>query len=1169
MKNKLLFNFLTPFATSNTQGKTFRNLLALFVMLLGMNGVMGQVSLTSTGSPIIIDFSTAVSGVCSTNVASTTLSAMMASTPAAGQLDADAWAFVKDGTTSGAAASFPGSLTADFTTYTNAGISNTGWGISNISSDRELAILPSGSNATPGSITLLITNNTGVTLNELVISYNVRAYNDQGRSNKVEFWYSATNAASSYTEDTAAEFTSTVTLSSSFESVSRTVTLTSLSIANNSSYYIRWFFDDVAGSGSRDEFHLDDISITGNVSSSPTVIATGTLNTFIASAISSPSSEQTFTVSGSNLTNDIVVTPPTGYQISTSTGGSFSPTNPITLTQSSGTVATTTIYARFNPTALTDQVGGNIAISITGAITQNVAVSGEVTNLSAGAIAFIAFQGATLDLYRIVALNDIPNNTRIWFTDKSWDGGTLSFYSGEGNNVWTNTTGSAIAAGTVIQFNAAGAATLGTGGLNSGLGSSGEQLFAYQGTLTSPTFVAGFTSGTVISTGVPASTETWVPAGLTSGTNFVALGGITFGSSYVTVATHNRSLADMRSHIHNIANLTTGNTSTITNGNWPTYTFNFSNDWIGANGNWNTVGNWSFATVPSSSDHITISSGSPVLDVDYTLPVGKTLTLSGTGGLTINPGKILTIAGTADFGGKTVTIKSDNSGTGIIGQVTGTLSNATNVTVERYIPAKRAWRALTAPVIGSSNNSVFYNWQNNNTSGTSTSTGVDIWGPAGTAGTGSAGNGLAVGPSSSMLTYNSSDNNWSGITDTTDTTNTPLFSSTINNPFMVFVTGPYGTGNITNNSSAATTLRATGSLLIGNQTYSSAATKYTFIGNPYASPLNLKTMLDDTENSDFDNYIWIWQAVGAGNVGVYNTYDPAASTYANATNTIDATTTQIQSGQAFFVKSTAGGTFTIKEIHKGTISSPSAGVVFRDAAPAQLLRVGLYKQINNEWSGRDGAMTVFFADAQANQIPNKMANGSENVAFTKNGTLFASEHHLPLVASDVLNVKVWNTTAGTNYKLKINTEQFNTTNLNATLEDLFTNSRTSIALDGTAVEYPFSVTTEAASTGNRFRIVFENSALGINNPKASGISILPNPITGDGFQVNLGTLSTGTYSYSISNALGQEVEKGNINNVTQNSNYTVKFKNSTANGMYIMKVTGTDNSVFTAKIIKQ
>jgi hypothetical protein len=198
-----------------------------------------------------------------------------------------------------------------------------------------------------------------------------------------------------------------------------------------------------------------------------------------------------------------------------------------------------------------------------------------------------------------------------------------------------------------------------------------------------------------------------------------------------------------------------------------------------------------------------------------------------------------------------------------------------------------------------------------------------------------------------------------------------------------------------------------------------------------------------------------------------------------------------------------------------------------------------------------------------------MANGSENVAFTKNEGLFASNHHLPLVASDVLNVRVWNTTAGANYKLKINTEQFTTTNLDATLEDLFTNSRTPLTLNGTAVEYPFAVTTEAASTGNRFRIVFETNALGINNPKASGISIVPNPITGDTFQVNLGMLSMGTYSYSICNALGQEVEKGSINNVAQNTSYSVKFKNNTAAGIYIMKVTGTDNTVFTAKIIKK
>jgi hypothetical protein len=549
----------------------------------------------------------------------------------------------------------------------------------------------------------------------------------------------------------------------------------------------------------------------------------------------------------------------------------------------------------------------------------------------------------------------------------------------------------------------------------------------------------------------------------------------------------------------------------------------------------------------------------------------QNFTINGAGGVTLGSATslagILTVTSGVLTTSGFLTLKSSECCTASVGQLaTGAVTG--DVTVERYIPAKRAWRALTAPVVGNSNNSIFYNWQNNGS--TIANTGVEIWSNAST--DASVTN---AGLSSSLLSYNSSSDSWTAIT---NTTSAPLFSSLINNPFIVFVTGPYASTstNITNLNTFATTLKATGNLLIGNQTYASVKDEYTFIGNPYASPLILSTMLTDGDNSAFSGNIWIWDAKAAGtnSVGGYSLYDNANGSYTNTTSNLGTeltNSTLIQSGQAFFVKQSTGilGSavdFKIKEVHKGSVNS---NAVFRLSNRAETLRVGLYKQINTEWSGRDGAMTVILNDADANQTPNKMANGTENVAFTKNGLLFASEHHLPLVASDVLNVKVWNTTAGTNYKLKINTEQFNTTNLNATLEDLFTNARTPLTLDGTAVEYPFAVTTEATSTGNRFRIVFENSALGINNPKATGISILPNPITGDTFQVNLGTLSTGTYSYSISNALGQEVENGSINNVTQNTSYTVKFKNNTAAGMYIMKVTGSDNSVFTAKIIKQ
>jgi hypothetical protein len=582
--------------------------------------------------------------------------------------------------------------------------------------------------------------------------------------------------------------------------------------------------------------------------------------------------------------------------------------------------------------------------------------------------------------------------------------------------------------------------------------------------------------------------------------------------------------------------------------------------WIGGTStSWNTASNWSCGTLPSASDVIIISSGSPVLDTNFTVGSGGSLTISGTSTtFTISPTSTLTVTGTANFGGKAVTIKSNSSGNGAIGQVTGTnLTGATNVTVERYIPAKRSWRAITAPVTMTT--SINANWQEGGTG--NSINGFDIWSTSG--GTGI----INGGTGSSLLAYDSTTNNtWSAITNTT--TASSMMDGSKNKPFMAFVTGPYGTNNVTAGATE-TTLRATGTLLTGDKTYATVANKYTFIGNPYASPLDLTVVLNNTSNAttSFGGNVWVWDAnvLGTYSVGTYNLFDFAASNYSYTSSNANISGAQIQSGQAFFVKSTNGANFSIKETHKGSVFT---NAVFRSGAP-EILRVNLYKQVNNEWAGRDGAMTVILADANANQTPNKMANGTENIAFTKNGANFASNHHLPLVATDVLNVKVWNTTAGANYKLKLNTEQFATTNLSATLEDLFTNARTPLTLDGSAVEYPFSVTTDALSTGDRFRIVFQTSTLGTTIPKATGFSIVPNPVTGDSFQVNLGTLATGSYSYSICNAIGQEVEKGSINNAAQNTNYTVKFRETAATGIYIMKIKGSDNSVFTAKLIKK
>ena len=94
-----------------------------------------------------------------------------------------------------------------------------------------------------------------------------------------------------------------------------------------------------------------------------------------------PSSQQSFTVSGSNLVANIIVTPTTNYEISTTSGSGFQST-PITLTQSGGVVGTTNIYVRLKAgLAVASYNSENIAITSTNAETKNVTCSGTVSNV--------------------------------------------------------------------------------------------------------------------------------------------------------------------------------------------------------------------------------------------------------------------------------------------------------------------------------------------------------------------------------------------------------------------------------------------------------------------------------------------------------------------------------------------------------------------------------------------------------------------------------------------------------------------------------------------------------------------------------------------------------------------------------------------------------------------
>ena len=109
------------------------------------------------------------------------------------------------------------------------------------------------------------------------------------------------------------------------------------------------------------------------VSASPTINTTGTLvavGTTYGTASATPTS---FSVSGAFLRNNVTVTAPANYEVSTTNGSDYD--RSVVLTQSGGTVASTTLYVRLAATAPVtgSPYGGNVVLSSTDATPVNVA----------------------------------------------------------------------------------------------------------------------------------------------------------------------------------------------------------------------------------------------------------------------------------------------------------------------------------------------------------------------------------------------------------------------------------------------------------------------------------------------------------------------------------------------------------------------------------------------------------------------------------------------------------------------------------------------------------------------------------------------------------------------------------------------------------------------------
>ena len=126
----------------------------------------------------------------------------------------------------------------------------------------------------------------------------------------------------------------------------------------------------------------------------PIIATTGSLSPF-TTCNSMPSSAQTFSVAGVSLGDNLIITAPANFEISIVSSSGYS--NTLTISPTSGTISSTTIYARMAASASTSSTG-IITCSSTGATTKNINVRGSI--LTAGVItgATTVNAGATIAL---------------------------------------------------------------------------------------------------------------------------------------------------------------------------------------------------------------------------------------------------------------------------------------------------------------------------------------------------------------------------------------------------------------------------------------------------------------------------------------------------------------------------------------------------------------------------------------------------------------------------------------------------------------------------------------------------------------------------------------------------------------------------------------------------
>ncbi len=464
-------------------------------------------------------------------------------------------------------------------------------------------------------------------------------------------------------------------------------------------------------------------------------------------------------------------------------------------------------------------------------------------------------------------------------------------------------------------------------------------------------------------------------------------------------------------------------------------------------------------------------------------------------------GDTLRILGNLSFGnvsnrtinsGNNITLVSNAGGTARVADITNNNANSGNTlsgrfVVERYIPARRAWRLLTAP-ISAGQQTINQAWQEN-TNGNWAQNPNPGYGTHITGGsTRTTAQGFDQGPFNASI-FGYSGTSWNVIP---PATNTEIVTSRPG--YMVFVRGSRAI-NLPNSSPStvpdATVLRPTGTVRFGTQpAVTSPAGGFTILGNPYPSAINFNSLSRSGVIGGIGGnnayYLWDPNLAGSNGVGAFVTfswngtvYDKNIEVYGGSS--LITNTGVIPSGAAFMVKFNPGGSIGIAEKDK-IADVGNTPYVFRPTGDVGKLRLTLYGIGQNaEQAPLDGNLITFAENgnnALEDEDARKINNFYENIASYTDSTRLSIERRKEIAGSgDTLFYQVWNLRQK-NYLIEFVPEALSVPlGLSAFFEDTYLHERRALNLRDTA-QIRFTVTTDPGSASiNRFRIVFVPAAV--------------------------------------------------------------------------------------------